>query len=862
MRSKAKWHLEGERNSRYFCNLEKKHYQEKSISKLIDDTGNELTETNDILKEQKDFYQNLYTSKKTNTSNKMDDIFFNKNNDFYILPEESSNSLEADITLDECHNALKGMKPNKTPGSDGFSSEFYLFFWNELKHIMVNSFKESLANGKLSDSQRLSIITCLPKPGKDKLYMKNWRPISLLNIDYKILAGVMANRMKTVLDPLISNTQKGFISGRYIGECTRIVSDLLYHLKKTKKPGIILMIDFEKAFDSLEWTFLEKVLKHFNFGDNITKCIKAFYKDIESCVINNGNVSSRFSLGRGVRQGDPLSPYLFILCTEILARAILSNSDIKGIKVDRSEFILSQLADDTTFFLDNDEKSFNACLETLNAFSEISGLKINYSKTVAIKINLDNNFIFKLKEGKEIKWQNNGKFTLLGIKYDLDQEDFLYINYKEKCEEVEKFLNTWSTRNLTIYGKICVIKSLALSKLIHLFSAIPNPPETIFKRLENSFFKFVWSDTSEKIKRSTLYNSHEYGGVKMPNLKYFCMAQKITWIKKLLDSQNVSDWKTLFFSNMDKQGGNYIWFSKDKNPIFSNQLNHFWKDVYLAWITVTATREHDLPQNEPIYHNPAIKINNKTIFYSDWYIKGITHINDIIKENGKLYTWEEFSQIYEIENQAFKYIAFIDAIPRNWKKRIKESGKKLTHVSDNHITKVNNLKKPSKFSYLEYMKNVATKPMKAMAKWDLYMEENLNEDEWKIIFTLPFKITLETRLRAFQYKIIHRTLPLNKWLYKCNLQNTPNCTFCLIHLETIEHLMWECNISRNIWLELWDWLKNTIPYEMMNFMDKKDIILGSSKYSPCTEHILTYYKTFSLCLQGNQSIPHFQESNQ
>jgi hypothetical protein len=131
------------------------------------------------------------------------------------------------------------MKSNKAPGSDGFSSEFYLYFWKELKYTMVNSFRESLENGKLTDSQRLGVITCLPKPGKDKLYMKNWRPISLLNIDHKILSGVLANIIKNGLDPLISKCQKGFVSGRQIGECTRIATDLIYYLTKTKKSGII-----------------------------------------------------------------------------------------------------------------------------------------------------------------------------------------------------------------------------------------------------------------------------------------------------------------------------------------------------------------------------------------------------------------------------------------------------------------------------------------------------------------------------------------------------------------------------------------------------------------------------------------------
>ena len=169
--------------------------------------------------------------------------FFENNNDYRILSDDESQTMETELTQEECYKVLQNMKCNKSPGSDGFTSEFYLHFWNDLKTVMINSFRESMKKGKLSDSQRLGVLTCLPKPGKDKLYMKNWRPISLLNIDYKILAGALANRIKKSLHPLISNSQKGFISGRYIGECTRLISDLIEYLRKSKRPGIILMID-------------------------------------------------------------------------------------------------------------------------------------------------------------------------------------------------------------------------------------------------------------------------------------------------------------------------------------------------------------------------------------------------------------------------------------------------------------------------------------------------------------------------------------------------------------------------------------------------------------------------------------------
>jgi hypothetical protein len=113
------------------------------------------------------------------------------------------------------------------------------------------------------------------------------------------------------------------------------------------------------------------------------------------------------------------------------------------------------------------EKSFKTCVKLLDKFSIISGLKINFSKTLAVKINLDFNLSYNLENGCNIQWQNNGKLTLLGIKYDLDQDEFLSTNYNNKIKELENTLNAWNTRNLTIYGKIGIIKSLALSKLVH-----------------------------------------------------------------------------------------------------------------------------------------------------------------------------------------------------------------------------------------------------------------------------------------------------------------------------------------------------------------------------------------------------------
>ena len=129
----------------------------------------------------------------------------------------------------------------------------------------------------------------------------------------------------------ISSTQKGFLKGRFIGENTRLVFDMIDYLKRENKTGILLLIDFEKAFDTLEWSYIENVLNTYKFGENFRKYINLLYKDAESCVINNGNFSEFFKLGRGCRQGDSISPYIFILGVEPLAAEVKNNAKVKGI---------------------------------------------------------------------------------------------------------------------------------------------------------------------------------------------------------------------------------------------------------------------------------------------------------------------------------------------------------------------------------------------------------------------------------------------------------------------------------------------------------------------------------------------------
>ena len=191
----------------------------------------------------------------------------------------------------------------------------------------------------------------------------------MLNVDTKIMSKVIASRFKKVLPNIIHHNQTGFIKDRYTGETVLSIFDIMEFTLKENIPGIMIFLDFQKAFDNVEWDFILECLEFFNFGPHFVGWVKTFYKNIQSCIINNGATSDFFTLERGVRQGDPLSPYLFVLAAEALAIAVRQNIAITGITIGKEETKLLQYADDMTATL-SDINSLQALLDLLEVYKK------------------------------------------------------------------------------------------------------------------------------------------------------------------------------------------------------------------------------------------------------------------------------------------------------------------------------------------------------------------------------------------------------------------------------------------------------------------------------------------------------------
>lgn len=800
IRSKAQYIDQGEKPTKYFCGLEKHNFVSKVISKVVKEDDRVLTDQSEILKETESFYKKLYENK--------DDTLENINIEEYMqntkinrLSEQEAIKLEGPLTFKEISDALYKMKHDKSPGMSGFSAEFFKVFWRQIGFFVLRSLNLGYKNRELSTCQRQGIITCIPKENKSKHYLKNWRPLTLLDSVYKIASGAIANRLKSVLDYIISKDQTGFIKGRYIGENTRLIYDLMNYTEQNNIPGLLLLIDFEKAFDSLSWSFIFKAMKYLNFGESVIGWIEAFYKNISSAVIQCGHLSTFFSIGRGCRQGDPLSPYLFILCAEFLSSVIRQNKKIKGIFVKDTEFKISQFADDTSIFLDGSSESLNTTLYELDRFARISGLKINFDKTQVVWIGFKKYSSETIKTKWKLSWGCQ-RFKLLGINFNVDLDKMESENYNAKIEQLENIVKHWEKRMLTPLGKITIIKTFMISVFNHLFLMLPNPSQNIIQHINKVMFNFLWNNKPSKIKVATIQKQYFEGGLKMINLNAFIQALKSTWIRRLLIANN--KWQVFVKEhvNISKLTGcNMVCIEN----MIGTVENKFWKDVLHSLINInkkTELKESDLLKS-PIFYNNNIKIGGTHIFYRSWFDKGIMYINDLINENGDFYSETEFSSKTGVKTNFLQYSGVIKAI----KNYLKHMQQEITHKEPSpfipsHISILLKQHKGSKDMYNTLNKSMDTPT--GQRTWNKVF--NITNEEWKKIYGYPFIVTKYPALQWYQISINHNILVTNKLLNQMKIRNDALCTLCRADNETITHLLWSCCKTQQFIKDMTGWL--------------------------------------------------------
>ena len=846
IRSRARWVEYGERNTRYFLNLENRNRSFHSIDKIKDTEGNIISDCHNVLDCLKGFYSKLYSPSTIDPH--VTDVYFHSLPNFPQLSNEESMSCEGVLTLDECNSALLSMPKNKSPGSDGFTVEFYSSLWPHINSHVIDSLNFGFFCGHLSHEQSRAIIKLLPKPGKDALYIGNWRPISLLNVDYKVAAKCIANRIKNVINSIIHVDQTGFIKGRYIGENIRTILDLIDHCNDNAIPAFILFLDFQKAFDSVGWYFIDKSLAAFNFGDDLRRWIKVLYSNSTACILNNGISTGFFDIRKGVRQGCPLSPYLFIICVEFLAIKLRDNSDFQGISINNFEFKLTQYADDTTIFLDNNFDSLNTVLTMLNDFCSASGLKINMSKSMLFPLgpaqdNVTDDFI---QCGIDITY---GPVKALGINFTSQKADLYSLNYLPKLSRLKTQLNIWAARDLTPIGKITIIKCFGISQLVFLLNVLPNPPDHFIKEVNHVLYKFIWSNKPDKIKRDTLSLSYSDGGLNMVNLNYFKHALKISWVKRYLTGPPKA-WKILFNNALKKFGGDLIFRCNFSINDIASIKNDFVKDICIAWSDLTYRNcSNTIPCNVILWNNSNIRINDRTLFIKSMYNSGIVYMHDIVSSDGLFLSFQEIKGKFNISNVFFTtYFGIVKAIPIAWRRTITQTGYVIHQ--DVFLNKILGSLKVTKIVYNDFINAKTMSAVLPSRKWNSMFDTNLPDDFWTKACKTTFNSVRDTKIIYFQFKYLHHILATNLFLYKIKVRDNPLCSFCNDYIENYEHLFWNCQFVKTFWVRV------TVDFCPTNILSFQTISFGLNNAEDISiNSVIIHAKHYIYSCKMNNSYP-------
>ena len=344
--------------------------------------------------------------------------------------------------------------------------------------------------------------------------------------------------------------------------------------------GYLLSIDFEKAFDSLEWDYLWLVLEAFGFLPVFIDKIKVMYKNIEACVLNDGTSTMYFTLSRCIKQGCPLSGLLFILAIELLLIRICHDNSIKGIVVRNTEIKASAYADDVTNFLQN-LHSIRCALKELEIFGRVSGLRCNITKCEALALGTSKIEPIEYN-GNAIPWVE--EITVTGIIFSKNTEQCREKNFAKCSKSLETQLNLWKQRDLSLIGKVQIIKTFGVSQLQYIMNMV-TPPTDILEKIKRILNAFLWGSKINKVKHTSCIAPYNEGGLKMPDVETILHSQRISWVKRFFCNDNPTQWKIFFEWQMEKLGGLTLFQNSSIaiEDIKNKGLLSFYESIVVAW---------------------------------------------------------------------------------------------------------------------------------------------------------------------------------------------------------------------------------------------------------------------------------------
>jgi ribonuclease HI/exonuclease III len=534
-KSRSLWLQEGDKNTTFFHKQAEARKLFKAVTQ-IQVHNVTVSDPEDIQMAAFDTFKSLYTDPGTVN---IDPHAHPLSTVPTLIKDDVNCKLLEEVTQQEIKEALDQMHPDKAPGPDGFTARFYQHCWEIIKSDLTKMIKKSQVSHKLGGGTNSAFLALIPKE-KGALTFSRFRPISLCNTSYKILAKVIANRLKNILPNIVPENQGGFIKGRQIADNIVLVQEALHTSLGKKDKGMIIKLDLANAFDRVNHNFLFAVMKKFGFDESFVNWIRACINSPWIAPMVNGRATRFFKASRGLRQGCPLSPLLYAIQAAVLSYQLehaRTTSNLKGLQIAHGvkEINHAQFADDTLLLGGASSLVAKKFKDELDAYTSVSGSEISLGKSKIYSWNITPFEIRSISRILGMEGLTNwDSFTYLGV--PISKTNPKATHWNQLLEKLKNRIASWGANWLNLAGRIVLLKSVLASVPIYRNSLLLAPGSVVTK-LEMLQRKFLWEGGKQTNKRAHLISWDKVskplleGGLSLKNTKLqnLALGAKLLW---------------------------------------------------------------------------------------------------------------------------------------------------------------------------------------------------------------------------------------------------------------------------------------------------------------------------------------------
>lgn len=807
LRSRGYMYEHGEKAGRLLAHQLKCKSASQHISQIRTPNRNLTVIPAEINKTFETFYSDLYSSESPKDNTDM--LKFLNDLEFPTISHTQKGELDEPLLLQEIIDSIRSVQSGKAPGPDGYPGEFYKKFSDKLAPLLLDMFNEALDRGSLPQTLTEASITLLLKPGKDASDCGSYRPISLLNADYKILAKALSSRLEPVMPDIISPDQTGFIRNRHSFANVRRLLDVMYSPASVEVPEVVISLDAEKAFDRVEWGYLSEVLKKFGFGPKFVSWIMLLYSSPKASVMTNKMRSQYFALSRGARQGCPASPLLFALAIEPISIFLKASPHIQGIHRWGTEHRLSLYADDMLLYVSDPVSCVPTIIESLHRFGTFSGYKLNLSKSECFPVN---DLALLIPNNHLPFHMSRSGFKYLGINVSRTLSSLFGNNIVPLVDKLKLDFQRWGSIYMSMAGRVNCVKMNVLPRFLYLFQCLPIfLPKSFFQSTNKLISSFVWGGKNPRIRKEFLQRHRSEGGLALPNFRYYYWAaniQKVVlwiqtpetdWCQNEANSCISTSLLALVTSRLPLSPARY-----SSNPIVVSTLR-IWAQFRLHFGL------RGLSSLSPICNNHLFAPAGQDSAFSFWQRAGLTNIKDLYID-GVFATFEDLSKKFNFpRSHLFRYFqvrhfvqshnpTFPNMPPRFGLDSILETPSGLK----GHISRIFDMIVSFKDSPL----------IKIKVDWEGELGEGISDEIWDQAAARVNGSSSCTRLGLIQFKVFHRLHYSKKRLSKIYPNVDETCDRCHNAPADLTHMFWSCPCLVDYWTIIFRSLSEALDIDL------------------------------------------------